>query len=59
MVLLVLLLDLRFVLRSSLSDIVGVWKTGDITLSASDVRGLIRALFSNTSKRSDALQKII
>jgi len=51
--------DLRFVLRSSLSDIVGVWKTGDITLSASDVRGLIRALFSNTSKRSDALQKII
>ena len=50
--------DLRFMLRSSLSEITGMWKTGETGLSKEQVRSLIRALFSNTEHRSNALAQI-
>lgn len=50
--------DIRFMLRSSLTEIVGMWKTGETRLTQSQVRSLIRALFSNTDHRSTALAEI-
>merc|ERR1712130_285256 len=50
--------DLRFMLRSSLSEITGMWKSGETGLTKEQVRSLIRALFSNTEHRSKALALI-
>lgn len=50
--------DIRYLLRSSLSEIVGMWKTGETKLNAGQIRSMIRALFSNTEHRSNALSVI-
>ena len=50
--------DIRFLLRSSLSEIIGMWKTGETKLTSTQVRSMIRALFSNTDHRSNALSLI-
>jgi hypothetical protein len=50
--------DVRFLLRSSLLEIVGMWKTGETQLKIEDIRNMIRALFSNTDHRSNALAQL-
>ena len=51
-------LDLRFILRSSMLEIVAAFKTSELSLEAGQVRSLIRALFSNTEHRQKALAQI-
>ena len=51
-------LDLRFILRSSMLEIVAAFKTSELSLEAGQVRSLVRALFSNTEHRQKALAQI-
>lgn len=50
--------DLRFMLRSSLLEIVAAYKNTELQLPAGQIRSLIRALFSNTEHRQSSLAQI-
>jgi len=50
--------DVRFMIRSSLLEITSNFKNGELQIEASQVRQMIRALFSNTDHRQQALAKI-
>ena len=51
--------DLRFVLRSSMLEIVGAFNQGELVkLTAVQCRALIRALFANTQHRQNSLAQI-
>lgn len=50
--------DLRFLLRSSLLEIVAAYKNSELQLPAGQIRSLIRALFSNTEHRQSSLAQI-
>lgn len=50
--------DVRFMIRSSLLEITSNFKSGELQIQAAQVRQMIRALFSNTDHRQEALAKI-
>ena len=52
------ILDVRFMIRSSLLEITSNFKSGELQIQAAQVRQMIRALFSNTDHRQEALAKI-
>ena len=52
------ILDVRFMIRSSLLEITSNFKSGELQIQAAQVRQMIRALFSNTDHRQKALAKI-
>ena len=45
-------------IRSSLLEITSNFKNGELQIQAAQVRQMIRALFSNTDHRQEALAKI-
>jgi len=50
--------DLRFVLRSSMLEIVAAFNQSEMKLTAAQCRALIRALFANTQHRQNSLAQI-
>ena len=50
--------DLRFVLRSSMLEIVAAFNQHELKLTAVQCRALIRALFANTQHRQNSLAQI-
>jgi centromere/kinetochore protein ZW10 len=55
------MIDLQFVLDTSLVAITEQWKSGKLPQSfkAEEIKHLIRALFQNTDRRANALSAIV